>query len=92
MDLVFIRYIPKNTNVLLVELGAKNGKICGLLTNKTPDNERTKIVTAKNLLDGLNLTKKLAWIKKYCPVAYKLAYREIKSNNAIILSKYKMHK
>lgn len=92
MELVYVRYIPKDTKVLLVELGSRNNKICGLLAEKVTDAERSKIASARTILDAMSLERKLQWIRDHCPASYKIAYREILSSNAQILSRHTMNK
>lgn len=92
MDLVYIRYIPKDTRVLLVDLGSRNNKLCGLLAEKVSDGERARILSARTILDALSVDRKLQWLRDHCPVAYKSAYREIHSSNAQVLSRHTMTK
>lgn len=92
MNLVYVRYIPKDTKVLLVELGSRNNKLCGLLAEKVSDGERARIVKSQTILDALSVDRKLQWLRDHCPVAYKAAYREIHNANAQILSRHTMNK
>lgn len=88
MELVYLRYTKDGRFVLLLELGNRNSKICGLLVEKVPDHERAKIVAARTVLDAFSLTRKLQWLKEHSPVTYKMAYREISNSNAEILSRH----
>lgn len=90
MELIFVRYVPKDSKVLLVELGNRNNKICGLLAEKVPDGERKKILSASTVLDAMSVDRKLGWLRDHCPVAYRTAYREIHLKNAQVLSKHTM--
>lgn len=92
MDLVYVRYIPKDTKVLLVDLGSRNNKLCGLLAEKVSDGERARIMSARTILDALSVDRKLQWLRDHCPVAYKAAYREIHNSNAQVLSRHTMTK
>lgn len=88
MELVYLRYTKDGRLILLLELGSRNNKICGLLSEKVPDHERAKITKARTLLDALSLPRKLQWLKEHCPVTYKTAYREVSNSNAEILSRH----
>lgn len=92
MELVYVKYTPKDRNILLVELGSRNNKICGLLAEKVSDGERAKILSARTILDALSVDRKIQWLKDHCPVAYKTAYREIHNSNAQIISRHTMGK
>lgn len=88
MELVHLRYLKDGRLVLLLELGSRNNKMCGLLVAKVPDHERGKIMGSRSILDAFSLTRKLQWLKEHCPVTYKGAYREISNVNAEILSRH----
>ncbi len=91
MELMYIRYVPKNATYLLLDLGKRNSKICGLLSEKVNDGERQRILSSTKVLDALSLPRKLQWLRDHCPQAFKTAYREIKVANAQILSHHKIN-
>ncbi len=90
MDIIYVRYIPKDTRAALVELGSRDGKICGLVADKVPDHEREKIRDARTMLDAISVERKIGWLREHCPVAYRSAYREMRHINAQILSRHSM--
>ncbi len=92
MDLVFVRYIPKDTRMLLVDLGTRNNKLCGLVSEKVSDGERAKIMSARTILDAMSVDRKLQWLRDHCPIAYRTAYCEIHNGNAQVLSRHTMSK
>lgn len=92
MELVYIRYIPKDTKVLMVDFGTRNSKLCGLVAEKVPDHERASIISARTILDAMSVDRKLQWLRDHCPVAYRSAYREIYKTNAQIISRHTMSK
>lgn len=90
MELVYVRYVPKDTKVLLVEFGTRNNKLCGLIANKVSDGERARIMSSRTILDAMSVDRKLQWLKDHCPLAYRTAYREIHNSNTQILSRHTM--
>lgn len=92
MDIIYVRYIPKDTRVALVELGNRKGKICALVAEKVPDNERDKIMESRRMLDAISVDRKIGWLREHCPVAYRTAYREMLLANAQVLSRHTMTK
>ena len=72
----------KNSRYLLAfHLGIRDGRHCLLECQKvsTRDVEILKICRPK--LDGLSLGERIALVKELCPMAMKLAYRQIDSKH-----------
>ncbi len=88
MELLYLRYIPDNRCFLLLDLGQRNNKICGLLSEKVPDSELKKILGAKQVLIGWTLDRRLQWLKEHCPRSYSGAYREVLNRNAQVISRH----
>jgi hypothetical protein len=92
MELVYVRYIPKDSKALLLELGTRNNKLCGLLADKVPDSERAKITSSRTILDALSVDRKILWLKDHCPISYRTAYREMHNHNAQVISRHTITK
>lgn len=90
MKLLNIHYHAKGKTpkyLLLLYLGQRNEKICGIETYHINDKEMAEIVRNSDVLSKLSLDRKIFWIKNNCPFGYK-GYKEINSLNITILGEY----
>lgn len=71
--------------ILLLELGRRDNKICGLETKHVRDGDRKKILSLRPMLNKLSLDKKLTWLKNNCPNTMQ-AYKEIYESNISVIS------
>lgn len=92
MDLVYLKYIPNGSLLLVLEFGTRNGKLCGVLSSEVSDKERNDILNAGKILSGFSIDKRIMWLRDHCPSAYRNAYREIKTSNISIISRHPLSK
>jgi len=88
MELLFIRYIPKNQYFLFLKIGERNGKLCGVLAQEVSDEERAAILKHRKLLDATSLPRRVQWLRDHCPNAYRMHYRQINQGNFQIISQH----
>jgi len=74
--------------MLLLKLGQHAGKTVGILTDSIGDRDRLAIRQSINTLAGLSLERRVAWLRSFCPAAYRTGYREIHNNNLHIIHTY----
>jgi hypothetical protein len=93
MELIYLLYkaVGKPARyILLLNLGERDGKICGLLTDAVSDGERENIMSQANRLAGLSLERKIEWLRTHIPHAFRAGYRQIHKHNTQIISTHKM--
>lgn len=93
MELLYILYKPANKQskyLLLLPLGHRNGKLCGIETTKVTAGEVNRINANKARLSVLSLERKIEWIRNHCPHAYRHGFREIFDKNYKIISRHDM--
>jgi hypothetical protein len=90
MNLLWLRYRGQHQrHILLLELGRINNKICGIDADKLGVVATGKIKSAKAVLEGLPLPRRVAWMKQFCPEAL-THYKTINVNNAVVLKTYSL--
>lgn len=89
MQLIHLRY-KDNRLFLLLLLGERNSKHCGIISQKITDSEREKIQNHMKYLEKVSLIDRLIWFKSYCPLALRNGYREISTTNATIIGTYQL--
>lgn len=89
MEIASIQYKNEKT-ILLLYLGQRSGKHCGILLNVISDSDRSEMVKKKTIINGLSFEDKLIYIKELAPTAFKIGYREIKLENGRIIEKHKI--
>lgn len=88
MRLLWLHYTGTHSRyILLLELGERDGKICGIETKVIDSNAKSKIRSAATTLAELPFDKRMTWIREYCPQAMG-GYKEILKHNAQIISTY----
>ena len=94
MELFWVYYQgSKSTKyILLLHLGDKDGKHCGLDTKFITEADNKIIYSFITELHNLSLGKKLSWIKEKLPKSYKHAYKKLNKNNSTIIEKYPINK
>jgi hypothetical protein len=92
MKLLWIRYNGKKglRYVLLLYLGSKENKYCGLETALVPDQEIQFIRSSAEKFGNLSLDKKIQWVKEKCPISFQNAYKELFINNSTIYNEYEI--
>lgn len=91
MELLHIHYHAKGKTLrylLLLYLGQRSDKICGIVTESIGDPEKQKIVENKERLSHLSFDRQLEWIRANCPTAYRNGYREIFNSNITIVERH----
>jgi hypothetical protein len=89
MELLWLYYtgLKSSRYVLFLELGVRDGKMCGLDADKIKDSEKKKII---NGVDGLSLGSAIRWIRANCPQVFRSAYRELVIERVRIESRHKI--
>jgi hypothetical protein len=87
MELLWLYYkgLKNSRYILFLLLGTRDGKICGLDTNKISDGERRKIALH---LTGVSLETAIQWLRSNCPSALQTAYRELVAERVRIESRH----
>jgi len=89
MDLIYLNY--KNQKyILLLLLGERNNKYCGIISDMIGNSEREKIIQRSHELSRLSLDRKIEWFRSHCPISFKSGFREIYTKNAIIINRYQV--
>lgn len=93
MELLHIHYHGKKRQhkyLLLLYLGQRPDKICGIVTDIISDKEKEAILKNKKILKGWPLDKCIEWLKTHAKGAYDKGYREIYNYNTTILKRYEL--
>lgn len=87
MELLWLYYrgMKNSRYILLLYLGTRNHKMCGLDARKVKDRDRRNI--AKHLA-GVSLEEALAWLRNNCQDTFRTAYRELVIDRAELISRY----
>ena len=85
MELLWLYYkgLKNSRYILFLKLGTRDGKLCGLDTHQISDGERRKIVHG---ISGVSLDVAIRWLRANCPLALKIAYRELVNERVQIKS------
>jgi len=76
--------------LLLLHIGSRKNKYCGLETALIPDQEIKIIRSSIKELDNLSLDKKIQWIKEKCPISFQKAYKELFIDDSTVYREYEM--
>lgn len=87
MNLLYLRY-KDGRLFLLLELGERNGKYCGITTEAVSDGDRARVMQQAPRLAGLSLERRIEWLRTHCPVAFRNGYREIHKANGTVVSRH----
>ena len=93
MELLHIHYHARGKQhkyLLLLYLGQRPGKTCGVVTEGVSESEKNTILKNKETLSEMSLDKCIEWLKAYSPTAYQGHYREIHNHNITIVNRYKI--
>jgi len=92
MKLLWIYYNSEKglRYLLLLHIGSRKNKYCGLETALVPDQEIQTIRSSIEELNNLSLDKKIQWIKEKCPISFQKAYKELFIDNSTIYNEYEM--
>lgn len=74
--------------LLLVYLGTRSGKICGIKSDVISGGELAAVRASMKHLINTNLERRILWFKENCPISYKEGYRELDDGATSILYKY----
>ena len=91
MELVYVKYVSKQALIkylLLVYLGTRSGKICGIKSDVISGGELAAVRDNLKHLTNTNLERRILWFKENCPYSYKEGYRELEEGSTSILYKY----
>jgi hypothetical protein len=91
MELVYVKYVSKQAltkYLLLVYLGTRSGKICGIKSDVISGGELAAVRDNLKHLTNTNLERRILWFKENCPYSYKEGYRELEEGSTSILYKY----
>lgn len=77
--------------MLVVVLGAQNGKLCCLDADELSASDKEKIRSRVSYLDRLPLEERIRAVKKLCPSAMR-HYKTININNFVVDKEYKIQK
>jgi len=93
MKLLWICYDSKKglRYLLLMHIGSRENKYCGLETALVPDHETQTIRSSIKELNNLSLDKRIQWIRERCPIGFKKAYKELFINNSRIYNEYEIN-
>lgn len=91
MELIYVKYVTKQAvtkYLLLVYLGTRSGKVCGIKSDLIGGSELTAVRDNLKHLMNANLERRILWFKENCPLSYKEGYRELEEGSTNILYKY----
>jgi len=89
MELVYIRYSAvgkKQKYLLLLYIGERNGKLCGIVTDRVSEADRKKILANIEVLRAFTVSERINWLRTYCHSSYSSGYREIHLGNTTKVS------
>lgn len=88
--MLWLYYNGKKPRYLLVlDLCGAGDKITCIETSKISAESKRRIVDAKNILDELQLDRKIVWIKEHCPEAMD-GYRTLYKSKVSIINTYEL--
>jgi hypothetical protein len=90
MELHYIKYLPDGRHFLMLYLGERNGKRCGIINEAISDRERITIRANSRRLSQLSLEARLEWIRSHIPNAYRKGYKEILLANSKVAKTYEV--
>jgi hypothetical protein len=90
MELHYIKYLPDGRHFLMLYLGEREGRRCGIVNDAISDVERIAIRANSRRLAPLSLEAKLEWIRSHTPHAYRKGYKEIALKNSIVDRTYQL--
>ena len=90
MQIQWVQYgdLKSYKYLLVVHLGSRNHKHCVLVCDKVSNHEVKQLRTYWSTLTRLSLGEVIAWVKKYCPQSYRLAYRELPEAKTKVVRQY----
>ena len=89
MQLLHLKY-KDGRLFLLLSIGERNGKCCGIISQNVTDRDRSKIIDKLAYLSKASLVDRLKWLKTNCPSSLKKGYREIHTANITIIGTYQI--
>lgn len=89
MELLYLNYKNSTKYILLLYLGERHGKHCGLTNESISSSEAKLIKENYDLLAAMSIEERIGWCKQNCAL-FKQGYREIYTTNTAIINKYEL--